>query len=190
MHLDSLHLTTSIWILVGIYWVATGVRVKPVARRQHPGGRALHVAVMAIAFALLFSSYASMGPLADRFMSDQDWIRWLGFALTVLGCGFSVLARALLGGNWSAAVTVKQSHELVRTGPYALVRHPIYAGFLVGMMGTALVVGEVRALLGFVIAFIGWYDKARREERFLREQFDGEYIEYSRSVKRLIPFIL
>jgi protein-S-isoprenylcysteine O-methyltransferase Ste14 len=190
MHLDPFRLATSAWILAGLYWVVSGISLKPVARRERSGPRAAHVAVMILACVLLFNSRASLGPLAARFVPGGNWIQWMGFALTAAGCAFAVWSRVLLGGNWSATVTLKQGHELVRSGPYALVRHPIYAGFLVAVFGTALVVGEMRALLAFAIAFAAWLEKARREERFLRDEFDGEYVEYSRSVKRLIPFIL
>jgi protein-S-isoprenylcysteine O-methyltransferase Ste14 len=190
MQLDALRLATSAWILVGIYWVASGIRVKPVARKERSSSRAAHIAIMVAVWVLLFNPGASVGPLATRFVPGENWIHWLGLALTILGCGFAVWGRALLGGNWSATVTLKQGHELVRRGPYALVRHPIYAGLLAGVLGTALIIGEVRALLAFVVAFAGWYDKAAREERFLLDRFDGDYVEYSRSVKRLIPFLL
>lgn len=190
MHLDPLRLTTSAWILAGLYWAMSGIRVKAVARSERSSSRAAHVAVMIVACVLLFNSGASLGPLASRFVPGENWIRWTGFGLTAAGCAFAVWARALLGANWSATVTLKEGHELVRTGPYALVRHPIYAGFLVAVLGTALVIGEVRALLAFAIAFVAWDEKTRREERFLADRFNGEYADYRRSVKRLIPFIL
>jgi protein-S-isoprenylcysteine O-methyltransferase Ste14 len=190
MHLAPLRLATSIWILLGLYWVASGITLKPVARRERPAARAAHLGLMLVACVLLFNSRASLGPLATRFVPDADWTGWVGIGLTAAGCAFAVWGRALLGANWSATVTLKQGHELVRGGPYAWVRHPIYAGLLVAVLGTALVVGEVRALLAFAIAFAAWLEKARREERFLMDQFNGEYVEYSRSVKRLIPFLL
>lgn len=190
MHLDPLRLGTSAWILAGLYWVASGLSVKPAARSESTGSRAAHVVVMILACVLLFSSRASLGLLGARFIPDENWIQWMGLALTAAGCTFAVWGRALLGANWSATVALKQGHELVRSGPYALVRHPIYAGFLAAVLGTALIVGEMRALLALVIAFAAWLEKARREERFLLHQFDGDYVEYSRSVKRLIPFIL
>jgi protein-S-isoprenylcysteine O-methyltransferase Ste14 len=99
------------------------------------------------------------------------------------------VGRALLGSNWSATVTVKQHHELIRRGPYAIVRHPIYSGFLLGVLGTALALGEVRGLVALALAFAGWYLKARNEEQFLVEQFGDAYVGYRRNVKQLIPFV-
>jgi protein-S-isoprenylcysteine O-methyltransferase Ste14 len=95
----------------------------------------------------------------------------------------------MLGSNWSGTVTVKQNHELIRSGPYAIVRHPIYSGFLLGLLGTALSVGEARGLIALALAFVGWFVKARVEEQFMVEQFNGDYVRYIRDVKRLIPFV-
>ncbi len=75
----------------------------------------------------------------------------LATVLVALGLGFSAVARAWLGGNWSAEVTLKQGHELVRDGPYALVRHPIYTGVLLALTGTAVAVGNWRAIIGLVL---------------------------------------
>jgi protein-S-isoprenylcysteine O-methyltransferase Ste14 len=102
-------------------------------------------------------------------------------------------ARVRLGSNWSAMVTVKQDHELILRGPYAVVRHPIYSGFLLALAGTAIAVGEIRAFIGLGVAFIGFFLKSAAEERFMREEFSefsDEYARYSQRVKRLIPFIL
>jgi protein-S-isoprenylcysteine O-methyltransferase Ste14 len=87
-------------------------------------------------------------------------------------------------------VTIKQNHQLIRQGPYAIVRHPIYSGFLLGMLGTALALGEWRGLAGLALAFIGWGTKSRMEENFMAGQFGSAYIEYQREVKALIPFVL
>lgn len=190
MHLDPWSLTSSVWILLGIYWAYTAIRVKPVARREGSASRFLHMLLMLAACFLLFSARAAWGPLAVRFVPDVSWIRWTGFGLTAAGCAFAAWGRALLGTNWSATVTLKESHELIRNGPYAIARHPIYAGLLVAVFGTGLEVGEVRGLAALAIAFGGWLEKSRREERFLVDRFAGDYVQYSRSVKRLIPFIL
>ena len=178
------------WILVGIYWVVSAPGAKPAVRREELGSRVFHMTIMIAAFALLFSSSTGVGVLGVRFIPDYDWVRWAGLGLTVAGCAFAVWARAMLGSNWSATVAVKQNHELVRSGPYAVVRHPIYSGFLLGILGTALSVGEARGLIALALAFVGWFAKALVEERFMVEQFDGEYVSYRREVKRLIPFVL
>jgi protein-S-isoprenylcysteine O-methyltransferase len=177
-------------MLVGIYWAIGALRSKPVARRQNLLPRLFHLALMAVALSLLFSTSTRIGFLGVRLIPESDWIGWAGFCLTVAGCAFAVWARVLLGSNWSATVTVKQHHEFIRSGPYAIVRHPIYAGFLLGMLGTALAVGEVRGLIALSLAFAAWFRKARTEEEFLVEQFGSVYTDYGHAVKQLIPFVL
>ena len=117
-------------------------------------------------------------------------IWWTGFAVTVAGAAFAIWARLLLGANWSATVTVKQNHELKRTGPYAIVRHPIYSGFLLAMLGTAIAYGEIRGLIALLIALIAWRVKSLIEERFMMDQFGEQYVQYKREVRALIPFVL
>jgi len=87
-------------------------------------------------------------------------------------------------------VTVKQDHSFVYRGPYRLVRHAIYAGGLLAMLGTAIVYGEAGCFLAVALAFVGWWLKTRREEEFMVQQFGEEYHRYQRNVKRLIPFVI
>ena len=190
MSLDVSHWINSIWILLGTYWGVSALWAKPAARRENLGSRVFHMAIMIAAFALLFSKSTHVGILGARLIPDYDWIRWVGLGLTVAGCSFAVWARVRLGSNWSGTVTVKQNHELIQSGPYAIVRHPIYSGFLLGALGTALSVGEARGLIALALAFVGWFAKTRVEEQFMVEQFNGDYVRYRREVKRLIPFVL
>jgi len=86
--------------------------------------------------------------------------------------------------------TEDPDHRLIREGPYTFVRHPIYSGFLLGLAGTALALGEWRGIAGVALAFIGWRMKSRVEEAFMAAQFGAEYTAYERQVKALIPFVL
>ena len=190
MSVDVCRCINSVWILVGVFWAVGALRSKPVARRQKLWSRLFHIAMMAVVLGLLFSTSARIGFLGVRLIPEYYWIGWGGFCLTATGCAFAVWARALLGSNWSSAVTVKKNHEFIRRGPYAIVRHPIYAGFLIGILGTALAVGEVGGLIAFALAFVAWSRKVRAEEQLLIEQFDGAYIGYCREVKQLIPYVL
>jgi protein-S-isoprenylcysteine O-methyltransferase Ste14 len=178
-----------LWVAVGIVWLISAFASKRATRTQSVGRRVAHVAFMGLAFSLLFKENLGIGPLAWRAVPESSALQWAGFVLTAPGLAFAVWARLLLGGNWSASVTIKHDHRLVRTGPYAIVRHPIYTGGLLGMLGTALVVGEVRGFLAVALAFIGWRSKSRVEEAFMIEQFGAEYARYQREVKALIPFV-
>ncbi len=114
----------------------------------------------------------------------------IGLIMVAAGLGFSVWARVYLGRNWSAVVTIKQDHELVRGGPYGLVRHPIYSGLLFALLGTAVAIGEWRGLLAFAAITVGFLIKMRVEERFMDESFGEQYARYRREVAALIPFVL
>ncbi len=104
------------------------------------------------------------------------------------GLALAVWARVHLGGNWSGSVTVKEAHELIRSGPYAYVRHPIYTGLIAAVLGTALAADTVRAALGFAIIAAALLRKLRTEGGFMRETFPGEYARYCAEVPALIPF--
>jgi protein-S-isoprenylcysteine O-methyltransferase Ste14 len=106
-----------------------------------------------------------------------------------MGFSISVWARLALGGNWSGVVTLKENHQLIQTGPYALVRHPIYTGLLTASLGTALTLNRGGAFLGLILIFMGFHMKMMVEERFMMEQFGNAYTLYSQKVKKLIPWV-
>jgi len=195
MQPNTYHYIEWIWAGVGVVWLLAALGSKKTARRQEASSRLLHIAIMTAALVLLFPSLLfgvrlPVGPLARRFVPDSPAIAWAGLALTAAGCAFAIWARLLLGGNWSGSVTLKRDHRLIRRGPYTIVRHPIYSGFLLGLLGTALALGEWRGIAGLALAFIGWGTKLRMEEAFMVAQFGAEYSAYQRKVKALIPFVL
>jgi protein-S-isoprenylcysteine O-methyltransferase Ste14 len=190
MQWDVQHYINAVWLLVAIYWAVGVVRAKPAVRRESTLSSALHVVMGCAAVALVWDPATGIGVLGHRLTSAAAWAQWLGLAVTICGCAFAIWARACLGSNWSAMVTVKQNHELILRGPYTVVRHPMYSGFLLALAGTVISVGEIRAFVGLGLAFIAFFLKTVAEERFMREEFSGEYARYSRRVRRLIPFIL
>ena len=124
---------------------------------------------MPAVFALLYSADPRFGALNRRFLPpDPPAIEYAGVALTAAGVGFAIWARAHLGKYWSGDVTIRQEHRLIRSGPYQFIRHPIYSGMLLALVGSVLVIGEYRALLGFAIILLGFVKKARKEESFLK----------------------
>jgi protein-S-isoprenylcysteine O-methyltransferase Ste14 len=190
MPLDVSGAITAVWITIGIVWAIGAVVTKRTRRTEAARSRVVHTALATVAFFLLFSARARLGPLAWRFVPESQGAAYAGLALTIAGAAFAIWARLFLGGNWSSSVTVKEDHKLVRTGPYSLVRHPIYSGGLLAIAGTALAVGEARGLLALILAFRAWRLKSKVEEGFMIEQFGAEYEEYERQVKALIPFVL
>ena len=175
------------WILFGVYWFASAFSAKKTEKREPSAERLGHMILMATGYILLFQRNGNWGILNHRFLRDTLWIAWLGAAITFAGVLFAVWARWNLGKNWSAAVTIKQGHQIIRTGPYAHIRHPIYTGMLIGIIGTALAIGEYRGLLAFAIILFGFYRKARKEEKFLAANFGQPFLEHKRHTGFFLP---
>ena len=135
----------------------------------------------------MFSGDVPLGWMHIRIVPREHWIEALGIAITVGGMAFAIWARAYLGGNWSSNVTVKVGHQLIRTGPYRWVRHPIYSGLIVAMIGTALNRRQVRGLVAVVLLWVGFTIKSRIEERFMEATFGPEYDEYKATTGALVP---
>jgi protein-S-isoprenylcysteine O-methyltransferase Ste14 len=122
-----------------------------------------------------------------RVLPAEPWVAALGVAVTAAGLLFAIWARAYLGSNWSGTVTVKVGHQLIRTGPYRWVRHPIYSGMILAMIGTAINIGQLRGVVAVVLLWIGFIMKSRIEERFMTNTFGAEYTEYSHTTGAIVP---
>jgi protein-S-isoprenylcysteine O-methyltransferase Ste14 len=107
-----------------------------------------------------------------------------------LGLGFAVWARVHLGQYWSMRALIKVNQKLIQTGPYMVVRHPIYTGILFGFVGTAIVIGEIRASLAVLFILAAFLIKILTEEKLLLEEFGSTYLRYKKEVKMLIPFVV
>jgi protein-S-isoprenylcysteine O-methyltransferase Ste14 len=135
----------------------------------------------------LFSNDLRFGRLGERFLVRDPWLEAVGTALTYAGAALAIWARWSLGGNWSAEVSVKTDHQLIRSGPYAHVRHPIYGGLLLAVIGTAVVIGEWRGLLAILIWSVGHTLKAKREEAVMMATFGDQYQRHRRETGFLLP---
>ena len=178
------------WLAWLGYWAFAARAVKQTERIEDARSRLSHRLPL-LAGAVIMTIPNLLGPqLEAAFVASTP--AWLGLAiaLVVLGLGFSVAARVWLGRNWSSMVTVKQEHELIRSGPYALVRHPIYTGLLLALAGSALMLGNWRALVGVVLIGGALVRKLTIEERFMAEQFGEAYTRYRAQVAMLVPFIV
>ena len=175
------------WYLFAGFWAITALRVKPTKAREKSLDRLITLVVVVVAYELLFARALRIGPLGLRFVPQKDWIAYVGIALSWFGTIISIWARYCLGEYWSARVTLKEGHQLIRNGPYAFVRHPIYTGMLIACVGTALVVGEWRGLLAVVLLVSAHSRKAVREERMLTREFGEEYTVYRQSTGFLLP---
>ena len=175
------------WYIFGAYWLITALRVKRTKKTESLVSRLATIIPMLFAFELLFSDLLRIGPLRLRFVPAAAWIEWLGFAIASLGIAIAIWARYCIGEYWSARVTLKEGHRLIRSGPYKFVRHPIYTGMLVGVAGRALTLGDWRGILALVLVLGAHWGKARREESLLTAEFGEEYAAYRRSTGFLFP---
>lgn len=178
------------WLIYTAYWWFMSKNVKETQRRESGISGLIRLIALMIAVALLWLPRVPFALLNERFLPSGEWYFWAGAALTAAGLLFSVWGRRHLGTNWSQAVTVKVDHELITTGPYSLVRHPIYTGLLLGFLGCAVARGEWRGLLAVALVFcVLWY-KLKLEEQLMRAQFGLSYEAYSRRVSALLPHLL
>jgi protein-S-isoprenylcysteine O-methyltransferase Ste14 len=178
-----------LWLAWLAYWIIAARNVKATRRRESPVSRMITVVLTVLAAALLAFRGQPLHWLTARFLPQTMVAYWLGLLMVALGLAFAVWARVHLGRNWSGTVTVKENHELIRAGPYGLVRHPIYTGLLLAILGTAIAFGEWRGLLAFGFLTVAFSFKLHREERFMSESFPNDYPRYRAEVPALIPFI-
>jgi protein-S-isoprenylcysteine O-methyltransferase Ste14 len=177
------------WIAWLGYWLIVARDVKPVRRQESFGSRLAFVVPIAIGAILLASAGLRLPRFDDRFLPASPAITWAGTILVAAGLAFMVWARRTLGRNWSGRVTLKENHELIRRGPYRLVRHPIYTGLILALLGTALAFGQWRDVIALAFITAAILHKIKVEERFLAESFPGDYARYRAEVPALIPFI-
>ena len=162
------------------------------------GAEILHFSVTLLGFALVFATPASVRwALAEvssaNLPSMRVWtpyppLAWTLFGMVVAGFAFCWWARLHLGALWSGSVTRKSEHRIIDTGPYALVRHPIYTGLILSATATAALRGMISSLVGAVLVALGFWIKARLEERFLRSELGpAAYGAYASRTAMLVP---
>lgn len=175
------------WIAFLLYWRIRAADTKTTQRVEATAAPILRTLVFVIV--LLSTTLIPPPLLYYQLWPVGIWPFWIGAAVTVGGLLFAVWARRYLGRNWSSSVTIKQDHELITTGPYALVRHPIYTGILTGVLGTAIALSEVRGFIGFVLVLLILWPKLRMEEKWMRSQFGETYADYARHTAALVPYL-
>jgi len=179
-----------VWIVFLLYWNIKAANTKTTQRLESAASRILRVFIFLIAIILLSIPRIPLPWLYLQLWPVGLWPFWLGAAVTIAGLLFAIWAREHLGTNWSRSVTIKQGHELITTGPYAVVRHPIYTGILTGFFGMAIAVSQVRGFIAFVLVFLALWIKLRMEEQWMRSQFGEAYDTYANQTAALVPYLL
>lgn len=189
MQLIYRYAITALWVAFGIVWFIASIGAKVTRRRETIRSRVSHMVPLMLAVILLSSRRLAGRYLTIPVLPHNQATFWLGFMLVLAGIAFSIAARVWLGGNWSGIVTLKQDHELIRRGPYRLVRHPIYTGMLVAILGTAIAQGELRSVFAVALVTAAFVRKIGIEEAFLTDAFGAAYDRYRHEVPALIPFV-
>src|SRR5262245_26929000 len=160
-----------LWILWLASWVLASLWTARTVVQQSSTARLTHGVFIWAGALLLFGRPAWLEALLRPLFPASAWTAWVGVVLCASGLAFAGWARVYLGRCWSSAVTLKADHALIRDGPYALTRHPIYTGLLLALMGTALARDSVAGLIGLGLLLAGILVKIRQEERILLDHF-------------------
>jgi protein-S-isoprenylcysteine O-methyltransferase Ste14 len=177
------------WSAFALSWFAAAFWSDPAAKRPAFGAEWLYRIVTVIGAVLLFGLYGPAYKGPGRLWALDTNVEWAFVGVAILGFALCWWARLYLGRLWSSSVTRKADHHVVDTGPYAIVRHPIYTGILLAAIATAAQKGTAFAVAGVIIWIIGFWIKARLEESFLREQLGADaYDSYRKRVPMLVPF--
>lgn len=173
----------AVWIALGLYWLIAAVIARS-ARVWSAQSVAFRLAAIAL---VLIATHTPLNGNTGTVRST--WLHATGVVIFLFGVGLAAWARIFLGNNWGMPMTEKVDPELITTGPYRYIRHPIYSGLLVAVIGTALAL-NLYGLLVAVFAGVYFVYSATVEERTMASHFPAVYPNYRRSTKMLIPLVL
>ncbi len=185
---EVFHLLVEVpWIVFVLYWIVSAIRTRDTLQTESFVSRYAILLIEVAGFVLLFRHSAGIGFLGNRFMHRTLASAIVGSILTWMGIGLAIWARYHLAEYWSARITIKEDHQLIRTGPYARLRHPIYSGIVLAAIGSAVVIDQWRCVLGVCLVLMGYCIKARKEETMLTQQFGDAFREHQKHAGFLIP---
>jgi protein-S-isoprenylcysteine O-methyltransferase Ste14 len=177
----------ALWMLLYIYWEVAAHHAAAAVETESRPSRFIHVLLLNVAQLILFLPVYG---LRARFIPNQLFLILIGFIIQLGFLIFALWARRSLGQNWSGAIATTVNQQLLQSGPYKFIRHPIYTGLLGMYLGTSFISGELHALVGFAIAALAYWRKIRLEEQHLHALFGSEYEEYCSTTWALIPGII
>jgi protein-S-isoprenylcysteine O-methyltransferase Ste14 len=182
-------LTVVAWSAFVLSWIGAAFWADRAEKRPARREALLYRTVTVAGVVLLVAGGEQFTRAADRLWSLEPVVDYALVLVVLSGLALTWWARLYLGRLWSSSVTKKADHRVVDTGPYAIVRHPIYTGIILACAATAAQLGTALAVAGVLVLWVGFWIKARLEERFLRDQLgEGAYDSYRRKVPMLVPF--
>src|SRR5215216_2745837 len=176
-------ITSVCWVVFWVYWSFRVPQRRSSKRKVVRTFTVLNTGLLYLSFLLIWLGRSVPKSLGLLVVPQTIPIEVAGTLFTIVGVAFAIWSRQLLSTNWSGTVTILEGQQFIRSGPYAIVRHPIYTGMLLALFGTALVASTIGSLLGFALAILSLWQQAGVEERFLVVEFGERYINYQRKVK-------
>ena len=175
------------WVVLCVYWAVGALKTRRTVSTESFVARARHLLLEITGFVLLFGGFMDIGVLGERVFHRTQATLVTAVTLTWIGIALALWARWHLGQYWSGRITLKEDHKLIRTGPYAHFRHPIYSGIILAAIGTALAIDEWRGVAGVAVIILAYLIKGKKEESVLAAQFGEEFNEHRRHTGFLIP---
>jgi protein-S-isoprenylcysteine O-methyltransferase Ste14 len=171
------------WVVFSLYWEIAAKNVAKTKSSESLGSRRVHLFLTTVGMILVLAPIHGLG----RFLPALPLLMAVGLAIEAAGLFLAIWSRRHLGKYWSGEITIKVEHQLIRSGPYRMLRHPIYTGLLTMYLGTVFVTGEWLALIGLAMALFAYWRKMRLEEANLNVAFGADYDAYCRDTWALVP---
>ena len=171
------------WIAFSVYWDIAAKNASPAKSSETKSSRSLHVFLANTAVILIGAPIQGLG----RFLPVWSLLMTVGLGIEIVGLGVAIWARRHLGRNWSGEITIKHEHQLIQSGPYRYLRHPIYTGILMMYAGLTVATGEWLGVVGLAVAVLAYWRKTRMEEATLGTAFGAAYDAYRRDTWAIVP---
>lgn len=175
------------WMIAGIYVVGSALFTNRIKRREPTRGRLLDLTLLWGGYFVMFSQAPILGPLLRHFLPVRAPLEIAGVVLAWVGSALIIWARACLGRYWSGVVALKQDHKLIQSGPYRVIRHPLYTGILLAAAGWCLAVPMWSSLIGALSLTACFVRRAHKEDALLAAEFGADFEAYRQRTGRLVP---